>query len=256
MDKRLFPAVIAAAALCALLAVLRLQNPAFNSGNQEQAAQAQEQAVDEREPADQQDAAEQGPEADEQGPEADGQSAEVSEQSTEANEQNADTDGQAAQYKPLSVTETEEYTEKIHPVVGTELAENSAPVRFYKESPNVPYMGIGKYFDLMLGGGLQVQPEEDGTITLTNTSGAQAVVDIAGGTVSSKDMPAFENYLDEAREGRAGSFKDSDAPYLRLREVVYDGTLHLFSLNLGNSGLHCTQTKARCGSRSRSFLPG
>ena len=244
MNKRLYPAVIAAAVLCALLAVSRIQSPAISSGNQEQAAVEQESD-------DQQDVPEQSAEADEQSAEADAQSAEADEQRAEADEQSAqaegpdaqangpstESEGQAAQYKPLSVTETEEYTEKILPVVGTELTENSAAVRFYKESPNVPYMGIGKYFDLMLGGGLQVQPEGDGTITLTNASGAQAVVDIAEGTVSSQDMPAFENYFDEAREGRAGSFKDSDASYLRLREVVYDGTPAPVRFELGKLGI-------------------
>ena len=175
MNKRLYPAVIAAAVLCALLAVSRIQSPAISSGNQEQAANTQEQAAVEQESADQQDVPEQSVEADEQSAEADEQSAQAEGPDAQANGPSTESEGQAAQYKPLSVTETEEYTEKILPVVGTELTENSAAVRFYKESPNVPYMGIGKYFDLMLGGGLQVQPEGDGTITLTNASGAQAV---------------------------------------------------------------------------------
>ena len=237
MNKRLYLAVIAAAVLCALLAVSRIQSPAISSGNQEQAANTQEQAAVEQESADQQDVPEQSVEADEQSAEADEQSAQAEGPGAQAEGPSTESEGQAAQYKPLSVTETEEYTEKILPVVGTELTENSAAVRFYKESPNVPYMGIGKYFDLMLGGGLQVQPEGDGTITLTNASGAQAVVDIAEGTVSSQDMPAFENYFDEAREGRAGSFKDSDASYLRLREVVYDGTPAPVRFELGKLGI-------------------
>ena len=230
MNKRLFPAVIAAAVLCALLVLLRIQNPAFNSGDKGQAVQAQEKTADEQESADQQDVHEQSAEADEQSAEADEPGAQAQEPGTES-------DGRQAQYEPLSITETEEYTEKILPVIGSELTENSAAVRFYKESPNVPYMGIGKYFDLMLGGGLQVQAGDDGTVTLTNASGAQAVVDIAEGTVSALDMPAFENYFDEAREGRAGSFKDSDAPYLRLREVVYDGDPAPVQFELGKLGI-------------------
>lgn len=145
--------------------------------------------------------------------------------------------GQAGQYKPLSVTQTEEYTEKVLRVVSDESEERTGAVRFYKESPHVPYMGIREYFDLMLGGGLEVQAEGDGKVILTNAAGAQAVVDLDGGTVSAQDMPAFENYFDEAREGKASSFKDSNAPYLKLREVVYEGSPEPVQFDLGKLGI-------------------
>ena len=186
MNKKLYPAAIAAVVLCALLAFTIVHNTAANSGNGEQTAHAQDLS---------------------------------------------ETDS------PLSVTETEEYTEKILKVVGAASEEQTAAVRFYKESPNVPYMGIGEYFDLMLGGGLKVKADGDGVYTLTNAAGAQAVVDIGKGTVSAQDMPAFENYFDEAREGKAGSFKDSDAPYLRLREVVYEDEPTPVVFELGKLGI-------------------
>ena len=212
MNKKLIPAVAAAAVLCAMLAVVKIQNPAPNTGSGEQTVNASEQ-----------DTGTQG-------------QAEQAEEAAEP-EENAGTGAQPEHYKPLSITETEDYTEKVLQVVGTESAERTTNVRFYKENPHVPYMGIREYFDLLLGGGLKMQTEGDGTITLTNAAGAQAVVDIAEGTVTSQDMPSFENYFDEAKEGKAGSFKDSDAPYLRLREVVYEDSPEQVQYELGKLGI-------------------
>ena len=259
MNKRLFPAAIAAAVLCAMLAVIKLNNPESVFGSQGQAASQQEQAAEQQGQAatqqeqgasQQEQAAGQQEQADpageavgqpgtaEENAEGGGQPG-LSEESAENGEQPGQTGqaGQAEHYKPLSVTETGEYTEKVLRVIGTGSEDRSEAVRFYKESPHVPYMGIRAYFDLMLGGGLKVQAAGDGTYTLTNAAGAQAVVDIGRGTVSAQDMPAFENYFDEAREGKASSFKDSEAPYLKLREVVYEGSPEPVQFELGKLGI-------------------
>ena len=259
MNKRLFPAAIAAAVLCAMLAVIKLNNPESVFGSQGQAASQQEQAAEQQgqaatqqeqgasqqeQAAGQQEQADPAgeavgqPETVEENAEAGGQPG-LSEESAENGEQPGQTGqaGQAEHYKPLSVTETGEYTEKVLRVIGTGSEDRSEAVRFYKESPHVPYMGIRAYFDLMLGGGLKVQAAGDGTYTLTNAAGAQAVVDIGRGTVSAQDMPAFENYFDEAREGKASSFKDSEAPYLKLREVVYEGSPEPVQFELGKLGI-------------------
>ncbi|MBQ8054933.1 MAG: hypothetical protein IJ198_14200 [Lachnospiraceae bacterium] len=244
MNKKLYPAAIAAVVLCALLAFTIVHNTAAYSGNGEQTAHAQESAEG-AEGSDQQAAQEsaEGAEgSDQQAAQESAEGAEGSDQQAGQSEPPEDSEAAPAQDlsetdSPLSVTETEEYTEKILKVVGAASEEQTAAVRFYKESPNVPYMGIGEYFDLMLGGGLTVKADGDGVYTLTNAAGAQAVVDIGKGTVSAQDMPAFENYFDEAREGKAGSFKDSDAPYLRLREVVYEDEPTPVVFELGKLGI-------------------
>ena len=251
MNKKLIPAVAAAAVLCAMLAVVKIQNPAPNTGSGEQTVNASEQdtgtqgQAEQAEQAGQAGQAGRAGQAGQAGPaEQAGQAGqagqeEQAEQAEEAAEpeENAGTGAQPEHYKPLSITETEDYTEKVLQVVGTESAERTTNVRFYKENPHVPYMGIREYFDLLLGGGLKMQTDGDGTITLTNAAGAQAVVDIAEGTVTSQDMPSFENYFDEAKEGKAGSFKDSDAPYLRLREVVYEDSPEQVQYELGKLGI-------------------
>ena len=231
MNRKLYPAIIAAAVICALLAALKLQNPASGPGYAEQTAEKQEQSDQAAAPAEKQEQSDQAAAPEEKQEQSDQAAA------PQESEENGGQPEGAVQYRPLSVTETEKYTEKILPVIGTDSEERSTAVRFYKESPHVPYMGIGEYFDLMLGGGLNIRSEEDGTVTLTNAAGAQAVVDVARGTVSAQDMPAFENYLEEAREGKASSFKDSNARYLRLREVVYDGDPEPVQFELGKLGI-------------------
>ena len=125
------------------------------------------------------------------------------------------------------------YEEKTVQIFQGELTDRTTTLRFYDEAPHVAYMGIREYFDLMLGGGLNVEEQGDGRYLLTNAAGAQAEVDTAKGVVSANDMPAFENYLEKAGEGERSSFKDSEAPYLRLRELVYLDAPERVEMDLG-----------------------
>ena len=129
------------------------------------------------------------------------------------------------------------YEEKTVQIFQGELTDRTTTLRFYDEAPHVAYMGIREYFDLMLGGGLNVEEQGDGRYLLTNAAGAQAEVDTAKGVVSANDMPAFENYLEKAGEGERSSFKDSEAPYLRLRELVYLDAPERVEMDLGGCGI-------------------
>lgn len=144
---------------------------------------------------------------------------------------------ESARIPALEETVTDEYTEKSVRIYRDTLTDDTAQIRFYNETPNVAYIGIREYFDLMLGGGLEVYNNGDGTYTLVNAQGGSARVDIEKGIVSSMDMPAFENYYADAQEGAASSFKDSPAPYLRLREVVYEGDPEPVEFDLGKLGI-------------------
>ena len=129
------------------------------------------------------------------------------------------------------------YSVKSVQIFRETLTDETVELRFYNEAPNVAYMGIGRYFDLMLGGGLQVESSGDGLYTLTNAAGAKAEADTNKGIVTAADLPAFENYYDDAREGRQSSFKDSAAPYLRLREVIYEGEPEPVTFDFGKLGI-------------------
>ena len=133
--------------------------------------------------------------------------------------------------------ESAEYAVRDVKIFDGEPTDRTIPLRFYKEAPHVAYMGIREYFDLMLGGGLTVADHGDGTFTLTNTNGAKADVDTVKGIVTMEDMPAFDNYLEDAKAGVQSSFKDSPAPYLRLREVVYEGEPEPVTFDFGALGI-------------------
>ena len=157
--------------------------------------------------------------------------------------------GEYAEIPPLEETVTDEYTQKSVFIFRESLTDETADLRFYKEDPDVAYMGIREYFDLMLGGGLTVQDNGDGTYTLTNAAGAAAQVDTEKDIVAIEDLPAFENYYEEAQKGSAGSFKDSDAPYLRLREVVYEGDPEPVEFDFGGLGIEI------CGDGEEVWFP-
>ena len=133
--------------------------------------------------------------------------------------------------------ESAEYAVRDVKIFDGEPTDRTIPLRFYKEAPHVAYMGIREYFDLMLGGGLTVTDHGDGTFTLTNAKGAEADVDTVKGIVTMEDMPAFDNYLEDAKAGVQSSFKDSPAPYLRLREVVYEGEPEPVTFDFGALGI-------------------
>ena len=137
----------------------------------------------------------------------------------------------------VQAAESAEYAARDVKIFDGEPTDRTIPLRFYKETPHVAYMGIREYFDLMLGGGLTVADDGDGTFTLTNAAGATAAVDTVKGLVTMEDMPAFDNYLEDARKGVQSSFKDSPAPYLRLREVVYEGEPEPVTFDLGGLGI-------------------
>ena len=182
------------------------------------------------------------------GTETAGETQNEAEASEEAAKNAGDTDA-VAEVPPIEETVTDEYIEKTVKVCREETPDEAepdgqknasletVPLRFYKDAPHVAYMGITEYFDLMLGGGLNVQDHGDGTYTLTNAAGAAASVDSGRDTVSSENMPAFVNYYEAAKKGTASSFKDSAAPYLKLREVIYEGEPSVTKFNLGKLGL-------------------
>jgi hypothetical protein len=143
----------------------------------------------------------------------------------------------AAQAAESSAAASDAYAVRDVKIYDEELTDRTVPLRFYKEAPHVAYMGIRAYFDLMLGGGLTVTEHGDGTFTLTNASGATAVVDPVKGLVTMDDMPSFENNLEDAKAGLQSSFKDSSAPYIRLREVVYEEEPQPVTFDLGALGI-------------------
>ena len=155
----------------------------------------------------------------------------------------------AAQAAESSAAASDAYAVRDVKIYDEELTDRTVPLRFYKEAPHVAYMGIRAYFDLMLGGGLTVTEHGDGTFTLTNASGATAVVDPVKGLVTMDDMPSFDNNLEDAKAGLQSSFKDSSAPCMKKNR----SRLHLTWERLGFQSMEMGRMY---GSRFQFFQAG
>ena len=83
-----------------------------------------------------------------------------------------------------SIRDEDDFEEKAVKIFEWEPTDREVTLRFYKDAPNVPYMGIGEYFDLMLGGGLTVTEQPGGKYLLTNAADATAEVDTVNGIVA------------------------------------------------------------------------
>ena len=134
------------------------------------------------------------------------------------------------------IRDEDDFEEKAVKIFEWEPTDREVTLRFYKDAPNVPYMGIGEYFDLMLGGGLTVTEQLGGKYLLTNAAGATAEVDTGNGIVAMDDLPSFENYPDAAKGGECSSFRDSDLPMIRLRDVEYLDRPQRVEMDLGGCG--------------------
>ena len=80
----------------------------------------------------------------------------------------------AAADKPVINSKENDFEEKAVKIFEREPTDREVTLRFYKDTPHVPYMGIKEYFDLMLGGGLTVTERPGGKYLLTNAAGATA----------------------------------------------------------------------------------
>ena len=66
----------------------------------------------------------------------------------------------------------------------------TAPVRWYKDTPSVPYMGIREYYEMLFGEQLDLKAEGNQVI-LTASDGSAAVYDTEKGTLTSEDLTKF-----------------------------------------------------------------
>ena len=98
------------------------------------------------------------------------------------------------------IRDEDDFEEKAVKIFEWEPTDREVTLRFYKDAPNVPYMGIGEYFDLMLGGGLTVTEQLGGKYLLTNAAGATAEVDTGNGIVA---IPMRQREANAALSGTA-----------------------------------------------------
>lgn len=71
-------------------------------------------------------------------------------------------------------------------------APDKVTVRFYKQTPNVPYIGLAQYMTLVFGDTAKAEVA-DGVATITSTDGGVAIIDDAADTLTSENWSRFHN---------------------------------------------------------------
>ncbi|MDO4538647.1 MAG: S41 family peptidase [Coriobacteriales bacterium] len=126
------------------------------------------------------------------------------------------------------------YVERSLKLISTvDNAPSELTVRFYNETPNVPYFGLAQYKELVLGDTCTV--ESDGkTITLTATDGGSITVDDAQDTISSNDLAAFRTYLaPQQQAGKSNGMLDLGSRFVRVGSIESKGPAHATTLDYG-----------------------
>ena len=102
------------------------------------------------------------------------------------------------------------------PVFRVSIEENeTVPVRWYRETPSFPFMGIREYYRMLFGEELGFA-REGGRVTLTAPDGSTAVWDAEKGTLASDDMTKFIFPPKLKGEGH-GNLASGLPPYLAVK---------------------------------------
>ena len=128
------------------------------------------------------------------------------------------------------------YTEKTVKLFidGEEAGEQV--LRFYEVTPNIPYMGVNGYSQLMRHQPITLIREEDGTITLKSGSGAEAVCDAQAGVITVPDWNAFFD-LPYPLENEARGWKDTSLSCIRITDIAYEGEPEPVELDFSKYGI-------------------
>ena len=95
-------------------------------------------------------------------------------------------------------------------------------LRWFEETPNVPYMGINEYTEHLMHSPMALESNEDGTLTLKNSRGGELRCDVAAGTISTPDWVRVIT-PEMPVEGPPYSLRDSNCGFVRIKEITYEG---------------------------------
>ncbi len=119
------------------------------------------------------------------------------------------------------------FEEKEIPVFKGELTDDTITVRFYEDSPHVPYIGIKEYYDCIMKDSLDgeetmsVEKNDDNTYVLKSAHG-EAVVDTDKDIMKSDNMSDFTNITCLVQEGICNTYCDG-IPYVHVSETEMTG---------------------------------
>ena len=140
----------------------------------------------------------------------------------------------------VSAAQAEEaatYTEQPTKLITEGGADGGEMVlRFYEETPHVPYMGIAAYSEKFKEQPLTFRENGDGTCALVNGIGEELQCDPAKGVITIKDWGRFFD-LPLPLEDKALGWKDTTCHYVRFTGVDYEGEPALVTLDFAKYGI-------------------
>ncbi len=101
----------------------------------------------------------------------------------------------AAENAGVSADSQNEYEEGILSVFRDRLTAKKQRIRYYKEAPNVPCMGIGAFYAMLTGSNPEITNDGNGRYTLKGSGGAAAILDVNTGELYSEDYLGFSNLM-------------------------------------------------------------
>ena len=128
----------------------------------------------------------------------------------------------------MRVQETKVYTD------GEEAGELT--LRFYDETPHVPYLGICAYSQYMKLQPLNLKKNRDGTFALVNGIGEELFCDPDAGVIVVKDWNRFFD-MPLPLEDEAKGWKDTTVHYARITNVKFEGDPEEVTLDFSKYGI-------------------
>ena len=140
---------------------------------------------------------------------------------------------------PVSADETESstgYSEKDVTVLTDGKEAGELTVRFYDDTPNIPYLGISEYSEYLNQQPFKMEENKDGTFTLENGIGEEMLFDPDGGTITVADWNGFFD-LPLPLEDEAKGWKDSATRFIRIRDVEFEKEAAPVTLDFARYGI-------------------
>ena len=129
-----------------------------------------------------------------------------------------------------------QYEEKLTPVIREGKEDGELALRFYEETPNVPYLGLNAYSEYMKAQSLTLRENEDGTVTMENWCGAQLQCDPAAGIIYVEDWCRFFD-LPLPLEHEALGWKDTATSFVRISNVEFEDAAQPVTLDFAKYGI-------------------
>lgn len=135
-----------------------------------------------------------------------------------------------------AMAEENTFTEQQTKVFSNGEETGELALRFYSETPHIPYLGINAYSEFIRQQPLTLTQNDDGTCTLTAWNGAEMVCDAEKDVIDVQDWTAF-TALPLPLEDKALGLKDSTVHYVRMTDITYEGEAKPVSFDLAKYGI-------------------